>query len=126
MRRYTLAVNGKPVSLEVRELAGGRYQVSLGGPPLEVELVEESEPPAAPAPDTPAASRTLTAPMPGTVLAVEVAPGAAVRRGDLLLTLEAMKMANPIRAPRDGVVAEVAVSAGQQVAYGDALLRLEG
>lgn len=65
----------------------------------------------------------LSAPMPGAILEVFVAPGASVRRGDGLLVLEAMKMRNVIRAPRDAIVAEVLVVAGAQVASGDPLLR---
>jgi glutaconyl-CoA/methylmalonyl-CoA decarboxylase subunit gamma len=73
-----------------------------------------------------AGAGTLTAPMPGAIVSVAVAPGARVRRGDVLLTLEAMKMMNAIRAPRDAVVSEIAVAAGQTVAFGDALMRFEG
>lgn len=70
--------------------------------------------------------KTLGAPMPGAIEAIQVAPGAAVRRGDVLITLDAMKMINAIRAPRDAVVAEVLVQVGQTVAFGDPLLRFEG
>jgi biotin carboxyl carrier protein len=75
---------------------------------------------------TPAsASRELvTAPMPGVVLEVHVAPGAIVSRGDPLLVLEAMKMRNTIRAPRDGVVTEVTTEAGRPVAPGEPLVRI--
>lgn len=68
----------------------------------------------------------VTAPMPGVVLSVGVAPGTAVRRGDPLLVLEAMKMKNELKSPRDGVVAEVYVAAGQQVRFGEFLVRFEG
>ena len=86
--------------------------------------------PAARAASAPAASgggRTdrVTAPMPGVVLEVRVAPGATVTRGQALLVLEAMKMKNELKAPRDGVVAEIFVAAGAQVRYGEALLRFE-
>jgi biotin carboxyl carrier protein len=73
-----------------------------------------------------AGPRTLGAPMPGVIQSIEVAPGAAVRRGDVLLSLDAMKMVNAIRAPRDAVVAEVLVTVGQTVAFGDPLMRFEG
>jgi glutaconyl-CoA/methylmalonyl-CoA decarboxylase subunit gamma len=71
-------------------------------------------------------ARTLTAPMPGAIVAIAVAPAARVKRGDVLLTLEAMKMINAIRAPRDAVVSEIVVAAGQTVAFGDPLMRFEG
>lgn len=73
-----------------------------------------------------AGPRALTAPMPGVITAIEVAPGARVKRGQSLFSLEAMKMVNAIRAPRDGVVAEVLVTVGTTVAFGDPLLRFEG
>ena len=64
--------------------------------------------------------------MPGGITKDEVEAGSTVTRGQVLLTLEAMKMYNAIRSPRDGVVAEVLVQAGQQVAYGDVLVRFQG
>ena len=66
----------------------------------------------------------LAAPMPGVVLEVLVAPGTALRRGDPILVLEAMKMRNTIRSPRDAVVLEIAVEAGRPVGPGDTLVRL--
>lgn len=66
---------------------------------------------------------TLTAPMPGVVISVETTVGAQVKRGDVLLILEAMKMKNTLKATRDGTIAEIFVSAGQQVYNGDVLLR---
>ncbi len=70
-------------------------------------------------------SAILTAPMPGAVLAIEAGVGQQVRRGDPLLTLEAMKMQNIIRAPADAVVAELLVAPGQAVGFGDPLVRFE-
>ena len=81
-----------------------------------------------PAAPKPAASqgagdaKSLTAPMPGVILSVDVKAGARVKRGDVLCKLEAMKMVNPLRAPKDTVVSEIAVSEGQTVAYGDVLV----
>lgn len=67
----------------------------------------------------------LVAPMPGTILAVQVTPGTRVERGQVLVVLEAMKMKNAIRSPVEATVAAVLVQAGQVVAYGDVLLRFE-
>lgn len=64
----------------------------------------------------------VDAPMPGRVIAVDVAVGDEIKAGDLLLTLEAMKMENRIQAPADGVVAEVNVSVGTDVQKGDSLV----
>jgi len=64
----------------------------------------------------------VTAPMPGTVLDVKVAQGASVKKGDLLLILEAMKMENEILAPCDGTVKQVLAAKGASVNSGDALV----
>ena len=67
----------------------------------------------------------IKSPMPGLVVKVLVAPGAAVRKGDRLIVLEAMKMENDVRSPRDGAVASVAVSPGQAVEAGRELMLIE-
>jgi len=82
--------------------------------------------PLAPAPREAAAGGALVAPMPGKVLSVLVAPGAAVARGQLLMLLEAMKMEHAITAPADGVVAAVHYQAGDLVEEGALLLAFAG
>ncbi|MCW2934230.1 MAG: accC [Actinomycetia bacterium] len=67
------------------------------------------------------AAGSLVAPMPGTVVRVESAAGAAVSAGQVLVVLEAMKMEHSVRAPHDGTVAEILVSAGQAVDQGAVL-----
>lgn len=63
--------------------------------------------------------------MPGTILAVNVTNGAAVKKGDVLFVLEAMKMENEIMAPCDGTVAGVGVSKGASVSTGDTLCSIQ-
>jgi biotin carboxyl carrier protein len=67
----------------------------------------------------------VKAPMPGTVMAVKVTVGQAVKRGDVLLTLEAMKMENEIACPRDGRVKDLPARPGASVNTGDPLVVLE-
>ncbi|MBS1162226.1 MAG: acetyl-CoA carboxylase biotin carboxyl carrier protein subunit [Burkholderiaceae bacterium] len=74
---------------------------------------------------SPGGADLLKAPMPGLILAVNVAAGARVERGQELAVLEAMKMQNAIRSPRAGTVAEVFVAAGQSVGHGEPILRFE-
>ena len=62
--------------------------------------------------------------MPGTILSVNVKPGQAVKKGDILVMLEAMKMENEIMAPADGTVGAVNVTKGQSVQSGDVLLTI--
>ena len=67
----------------------------------------------------------LTAPMPATVLAINVAPGQRVERNDVVMVLEAMKMELPVRSPRDGVVKAIGCQVGELVQPGTTLIELE-
>jgi len=111
------------------------YKVTVNGNVYEItlEVIDKSEVKAAPAapkaPVAPAApvaagNTTITAPMPGTILKVNVQNGASVKKGDVLMVLEAMKMENEIMAPADGTVASVSVSNGASVEAGTVLCTL--
>ena len=101
-----------------------KYRVNVNGTVYEVELEEITGAiPAAPAPvpaapAAPAEGVTITSPMPGNILAVNVTPGASVKKGDILMILEAMKMENEIMCPQDGKVVSVAVTKGATVETG--------
>ena len=77
---------------------------------------------AAPAPAAVAAGTVVPAPLPGNVFAIKVKEGDAVKAGDVLIVIEAMKMENEVCAPSDGVVKQIAVSKGAMVATGDTLV----
>ena len=84
-----------------------------------------AEAPAAAAPAAPVVVGTgesVTAPMPGSIIKVNVTPGQAVKAGDVLCVLEAMKMENDIAAPKDGTITQVVVSKGASVSTGDPLV----
>ncbi len=81
-------------------------------------------PAAAPAPAAPVAGEAVNAPMPGNILAVNVSVGQAVKEGDVLIVLEAMKMENEIMAPRAGTVAQVLVTKGATVDTGAPMIVL--
>ena len=102
-----------------------KYKVTVNGTEYEItlEAVDEAEisKPAASAAPAPAGGETVTSPMPGTILAVNVTPGAKVKKGDVILVLEAMKMENEIMAPCDGTVASVSVTKGASVDSGAVL-----
>lgn len=107
-----------------------KYKVTLNGRTYEVEveqgkamLTDEYEA-YAPAPAVTAAGEPVNSPMPGTILRVEVTQGAAVKEGQLLVVLEAMKMENEILAPKDGTVAQVVVQKGSHVETGSPLIVL--
>lgn len=102
-----------------------KYRVNVNGSLYEVEIEEMQAPAtmsaAKPAPAAPAApvaagaGAKVNAPMPGTILDVRVQNGAKVKKGDVLVILEAMKMENEIQAPCDGTVTSVAVRKGDSV-----------
>jgi glutaconyl-CoA decarboxylase len=94
--------------------------VAVTAPPVKVP-----EPVQAPQATASAGSETVLAPLPGTIFAVSVKPGDRVKRGELLLILEAMKMENEVLSPRDGTVAQVMAQKGAAVASGAPLLVLE-
>lgn len=108
-----------------------KYRVNVNGTVYEVELEEMTGAPAAPAapaaaPAAPAAApaaggEKVTSPMPGTILSVNVAAGDAVKRGQVLMILEAMKMENEIMCPCDGTVTSVSVTRGTAVESGTLL-----
>ena len=108
-----------------------KYRVNVNGTVYEVELEEMTGAPAAPAapaaaPAAPAAApaaggEKVTSPMPGTILSVNVAAGDAVKRGQVLMILEAMTMENEIMCPSDGTVSSVSVTKGAAVESGTLL-----
>lgn len=125
----------------VRPLGNGRFEVSRGtahrvayairhGADTWVFLDGRVHIVRAPAAATPRSARTddqaaLAAPMPSTVIAINVAPDQQVARGDVLVTLEAMKMELAIAAPRDATVRRIACRVGELVQPGVPLLELE-
>lgn len=125
--KYVVTINDKNYEVEVE-----RGQATL----LKTTQVVAPAPqpiaaPAATAPVQPAqaassptnvSGEAIKAPMPGTILDVRVSPGSAVKAGDILIILEAMKMENEITSPRDGVVSQVIAAKGASVATGDVLL----
>ena len=121
MKKFNVTVNGTVYEVEVNEV-GGAAPVAAPAPKAAAPAPKAA--PAAAAAPVPAGAQTVDCPMPGKILSVAVTAGQAVKKGDVLCILEAMKMQNEIVAPHDATVAEVRVAANQTVATGDALVVL--
>ena len=127
MKKFSVTVNGTVYDVEVNEVkAGGAAPAPAAAPAP--KAAPAPAPAAAPAPKAAApvaaGATTVKAPMPGKILSVAVSAGQAVKKGETLLILEAMKMQNEIAAPHDAVVADVRVAANQTVSTGDDMIVL--
>lgn len=126
--KYVVTLNGKDYEVEVDELSEAIVtNVAPTAAPAQAAPVaaQSSAPAAAPAPAPVSGSGTsVKAPMPGTILKVNVTAGQSVKAGDIMFILEAMKMENEIVAPTDGTVSQVVAAKGSSVATDDVLAYL--
>lgn len=129
MRRFSVTVNGNVYDVEVEEIGAGAPVTTPAAPvaPVAAPAAAPKAAPAAPKAAAPAGSAgavTVTAPMPGNILKVNVTVGQAVKKGDVICVLEAMKMENDIPAPEDGTIASVNVQKGASVNSGDVIVTM--
>ena len=135
MREFKFTIDGKQYNAAVNELEDNFAEVTLNGKTYKVELEKEEAPAAAavrrpaaaaaPAAAAPAGLMTVKSPLPGSIVKVLVKAGQAVKKGDVLLTMESMKMENNIAAEADGTVKAIYVEPGKTVMQDDKLLDLE-
>lgn len=118
MKNLKITVNGTVYNVQVEEADGSEIQSA--------PVQKAAAPKAAPAPKAAAAvsGEPVKSPMPGTIINVLVKPGQAVKKGDVLVILEAMKMENEIKAAKDATVVSVAVNKGESVDTGTVLVTL--
>ena len=152
MKQYKYKVNGAQYDVPIDSIVGNIAKVEVNGIPFEVEmqgssLVEEDLPtqvadeaaaaapapaaapaaeaaPAAPAAGAPGAGAPVKAPLPGVVAKILVSVGQAVKKGETVLVLEAMKMENNITAEADGKITGICVAAGDSVMEGTTLVTI--
>lgn len=120
MKKYNIKVNGISYEVEVEEVGSTTASV-----PSQVSTTVVSAPvstPVAPVAQSTTGANSVTAPMPGSIVKINVKPGDTLKKGDVLLVLEAMKMENDITAPADCTVSSVNVTQGSSVSTGDVLV----
>jgi len=151
MNKYQYTVQGVDYDVEIEDVEGNIAKVSVNGIPFEVEMKQpikaapkpkKVNPVAAPAANTqrpattqqpsanaqpaaaPGAGKKVTAPLPGTITEVKVAVGQAVKTGETVVILEAMKMQNNIEAESTGTITSVLVKQGDTVMEGAVLVTI--
>ena len=115
MRHYRVNVNGTAYEIAIEEISADEAKKAA---PAQTAA-------SAPAAPVSAGATTVSAPMPGTILSVNVNAGATVKEGDVLMILEAMMMENEIMAPKAGKIASVSATKGASVKTGDVLCVIE-
>lgn len=134
MKKFKVTVNGKAYEVEVEEMGGAPAAApapQAAAAPAQAAPAAPAAPASAPAPAAtpapavggpiPEGAITVKAPMPGKISALKAEAGKAVKRGDIILVLEAMKMQNDITATADGTLHEIRVNPGDNVKTGDVL-----
>lgn len=138
MRKFIINVNGNSYEVEVEEVKDGvaaapstvqKTSVQPAAPvqksePAAASTAKPVEPPKAAA-SVPAGGLKITSPMPGNIWDIKVSTGDTIKKGDVVLILEAMKMENEIMAPKDGKIASIHVTKGATVNSGDVLVVMD-
>ena len=132
--KYVATINGKKYEVEVEKLEAYKSldRNGVAGPAAPAPVAAAPAPAPAPAPAAapapavaaPAGATTVEAPMPGKILNIKVSEGQAVKFGEVVVIMEAMKMETEIVAPADGTVSKILVKAGDSVDTGAALVAL--
>ena len=138
MTNYKFKINGKPYEVSVNGIADGTADVTVNGVNYSVEIENAPAAVTAPAPApaasaapaapaaaaAPAGGKMVVSPLPGVVIDVCVKEGEAVKRGQKLAVLEAMKMENEIPAPKDGTITDIHVHKGDTLQEGDPVVTI--
>lgn len=127
MQYFKVTVNGKVYEVSVEEAAAGNTGVASAAsvtPEIQAESAATTAPVQSGAAELGTGEQAVPAPLGGTIMQINVKPGDKVSKGQVLLTLEALKMENEIVAPQDGTVAQIFVKPKDSVNTGDALLSL--
>ena len=142
MRTYKFKINGNEYNVEINSVEGNIADVTVNGASYKVEMDTPVAPAPAAAPATPATSapapapapapatapagagKVITSPLPGVIIEVSVKEGQAVKAGQKVAVIEAMKMENEIQASCDGTVTAVLVNKGDSVLEGAEIVKI--
>ncbi|MFZ1731051.1 MAG: biotin/lipoyl-containing protein [Bacteroidota bacterium] len=141
---FNISINGNEYNIEIKKIGEGQATVDVNGTSYEVSYDNHRKPSKTPRlvrqpaytsemerplkTSSPGESkkRFVKAPLPGVILSVNVKEGVAVKAGEIIVVMEAMKMENNIVAPADGIVQQIKVVVGANVLEGDELFELGG
>ena len=145
MKTYKFRINGNEYNVDINSVEGNIADVTVNGASYQVEMENAPAPvqkpaqapatataPASPAATTPApkaaapagAGKPVTSPLPGVIIEISVKEGQAVKAGQKVAVLEAMKMENEIQAPADGTVTAILVNKGDSVLEGAEIVKI--
>ena len=136
MKQFNVTVNGKTYAVEVEEVGAGQggftyqpvqqapIQQAVQAAPVQAAPVQQAPKAQAPKAAPVSGGELMSAPMPGTILDILVIEGQTVKKGEIILILEAMKMENEIAAATDGVVSKIYTSKSSTVSAGDPMLTI--
>ena len=136
MKKFNVRVNGKAYAVEVEEVGAGQggftyqpvqqapIQQAVQAAPVQAAPVQQAPKAQAPKAAPVSGGELMSAPMPGTILDILVTEGQTVKKGEIILILEAMKMENEIAAATDGVVSKIYTSKSSTVSAGDPMLTI--
>lgn len=139
MKEFKFTINGNDYAVEVHGVEGTQAHLEVNGTAYDVEIHRKTKPTKTPTILRPAikaeirpeinkkeggSAHPILAPLPGNIMRLDVRKGDIVKKGDLLLMMEAMKMENKVLADRAGVVEEILVAAGDNVLQGDVLIEI--
>jgi len=138
MKTYKFTISGNRYTVNIKSFEDNIAEIEVNGTPYTVEMEQEIKTPKTPKlirPERPAQKpieiqkgvglSKITAPLPGTIFKMMVKEGDAVKKGDTVLIMEAMKMENNILAEKEGVVKKILVNEGDSVLQGDLLIEIE-
>lgn len=135
MKKFKFKISGNEYGVHIKSIEDNLARIEVNGTPYEVEIEREVKPTKTPTlvrkvvnkqenieKKEGGSATPVKAPLPGKIMKINVKAGDIVKKGDVLLIMEAMKMENNVLASKDGVVESISVKSGDNVLEGDVLL----